>query len=118
MRGTSTAAGLLAGPLWRLLDFLDDFGRDSGHQAVAGNVFGDDGTGSNDDVTTDGDAGQDDSVGSNPDIVSYGNLTCCNALLVNSLSGVFEAVVKSRDGDALCQVDVAADGDGPDNGVV
>ena len=69
-------------------------------------------------MITNGDAWQNDGVGTYPHIVSNDNGIGGNALLVNSFSGFLKVVIECCDGDALCQIDVAADSDRADDGVV
>ena len=47
--------------------------RHTADDAVVGHVFGDDGSGCNDDVIADSDAGQDGDIAANPDVVSDGD---------------------------------------------
>ena len=101
-----------------LPQLLDLAGGDTSHEGVGRHVFGDHGTGGDDAVGTDMDAGQDDGVGTYPYVVADVDGPRLDTLLVDALVAVLKAVVQGRHRDALGQVDVAADGDGADDGVM
>ena len=107
--------GRALAPILNAFYFL---GRDATDNGLWGNVLGDDGTGSNDGVVADVDTREDDGIGSNPYVVANDHGAGADALLVDALGGIVEVVVEGCDSDALCQIDVAADGDGPDDGAM
>ncbi len=56
-----------------VLQFLNLLGGDPRDDAVVGNVFGDYGSGRNDDVVADGHAGQNSAVAADPDVIADGD---------------------------------------------
>ena len=61
---------------------------------------------------------QNHHVGTNPHVVAYDHRLGAHALLVYPFGGVAEVVVQGRHRDALRQVDVVANADRADDGVV
>ena len=96
----------------------DDSARYATNQCVFRNIAGYHGTGSNDDMTADGDTGQDDGIGTNPHIIAYDNRFGGDALLVNPFRCIFKIVVQCCHRNALCQIHMTAYRDRPDNRIV
>ena len=59
--------------LMAVFQCFDDSGRNTGDNAVVGNVFGHDGTGGDDHIVSDRYAGQNGAVSTDPDVIAQCN---------------------------------------------